>query len=298
MDETCARDSWGEGGDLVTLRVRVENHMNCDLMKSAQPSPHLVQAEVVRLTLSGQWLPPVEETLPWGDVVRSAAMSRYGRLNHGQTTPGLSGKEPDGRPLRGHRHISYLPTDEDGDGRLDHITLFTPVGLNPKELAAVASIDALSPIGTSPAVYVSITSIGTVSEFRDILPMFGLSSRWRSLTPYVLSRHVKFRGTPDSKGFRRMVDGPEDQVAREVRARWAVGPDLIRVQRRDPREPILPMNPGKVPGQPPLEFYRRRHSGGAGGGAFNFLLEWAGPIPGPLALGFGCHYGLGLFVPA
>ena len=31
---------------------------------------------------------------------------------------------------------------------------------------------------------------------------------------------------------------------------------------------------------------------------FGFRLSFASPIPGPLALGYGSHFGLGLFVPA
>ncbi len=27
-------------------------------------------------------------------------------------------------------------------------------------------------------------------------------------------------------------------------------------------------------------------------------IEFAEPVQGPLALGFGCHFGLGLFIPA
>jgi CRISPR-associated protein Csb2 len=29
-----------------------------------------------------------------------------------------------------------------------------------------------------------------------------------------------------------------------------------------------------------------------------FEIEFAEPVPGPLALGYACHFGLGLFVPA
>ncbi len=48
----------------------------------------------------------------------------------------------------------------------------------------------------------------------------------------------------------------------------------------------------------PFEFYRFRRHGSTGGGAFNFEIEFDEPVFGPIALGFACHYGLGLFVPA
>jgi len=271
--------------------------LNCDPANTPRFSPNLIRAEVVRLALSGRLLPAVSDTLRWGDVARRAAMSRYGRLNSRRASPALSGKSHDGQPLRGHRHTFYLPTDEDGDGYLDHITLVMPGGLDAAELAAVASIDALSLGGMRLAVRVSIEGIGAANDFRDVLPIFGVSSKWRSLTPYVLPRHVKFRGPRDAGGLRRMVDGPEDQVAQEVSTRWPEGPRLVRVERRDVCEPIRSMVPGCAEGSPPFEFFRHRNSGSNGGGAFNFLLEWAEPVPGPVALGFSCHYGLGLFVP-
>ena len=272
--------------------------VNCDPADPPQFSRNPIRAEVVRLTLSGRLLPPVADTLRWGDVARRAAMSHYGRLNGGRTSPELSGKDPGGRPLRGHRHTFYLPTDEDGDGYLDHLTLVTPGGLDVTELAAVASIDALSLGGMRLEVRVSIEGIGVVGDFRDTLPIFGMSSKWRSLTSYVLPRHVKFRGPRDANGRRRMVDGPEDQVRHEVETRWPERPRLIRVERRDAREPIRPMMAGSAEGLLPFEFFRHRNTGSNGGGAFNFLLEWTEPVAGPVALGFSCHYGLGLFVPA
>lgn len=272
--------------------------MNRDPAATPRLSPNLIRAEVVRLALGGAPLPTVGDTLRWGDVARRAAMSRYGRFNGHGVSRTLSGKDGDGRPLRGHQHTFYLPTDEDGDGRLDHLTLITPAGLDAVELAAVASINTLSLGGKRFTVHARVEAIGTMTDFRNETPIFGVSSRWRSLTPYVLPRHVRFRGPRNAGGFRRMVDGPEEQVHREYSARWPQGPKLVGVKRMDPAEPIPPMVPGKSAGLPSFEFFRHRNSGSNGGGAFNFLLELDESIPGPLALGFGCHYGLGMFVPA
>lgn len=269
-----------------------------NLVESSSFSPSVSRAEVVRLVLAGNALPSVSETLRWGDVARRAAMSRYGRLNGQAVSGALSGKDREGRPLRGHRHTFYLPTDEDGDGRLDHLTLVTLAGLDALELAAVASIDTLSLGGQGLTVHARVESIGGLADFMEEALMFGVSSRWRSLTPYVLPRHVKLRGPRDARGLRRMVDGPEDQVVQEASTRWPEWPRLIRVERRDVRERIRPMIPGSTEGLPPFGFLRQRNSGSNGGGAFNLLLEWSAPVSGPVAMGFSCHYGLGLFVPA
>ena len=46
-----------------------------------------------------------------------------------------------------------------------------------------------------------------------------------------------------------------------------------------------------------LEFRRNRQGDRAQIG-YGFEMEFAQPITGPIALGYGCHFGLGLFMPA
>ena len=57
------------------------------------------------------------------------------------------------------------------------------------------------------------------------------------------------------------------------------------------------MQEGGSGGVRPIDFFRYRRGGSNGGGAFNFQIEFAREVPGPLLLGFACHYGLGIFVP-
>ena len=89
-----------------------------------------------RYSLDGPDLPLVQTTLPLAEAARRALMSQYRKLKeferYGRTgSPNaerfasrmFSGKDGSGRPLRDdHQHAFYLPTDEDGDGRLDHLT--------------------------------------------------------------------------------------------------------------------------------------------------------------------------------
>ena len=250
---------------------------------------------VVRFGLSGDPPPPVTETLHWGNLARASAMSRYGRLNGGDVSPALSGKDSSGKPLRGHRHAFYLPTDEDGDGLLDHLTVWAPGGFRGPELEAVTSMDALNPGDAQSVVLLSFQGRGSVENFAGALPLFGSSSNWRSLTPYVLTRHVKYRG---KKGNKRIVDGPEDQVARELSLRFPNGPALGRVEIIDRRRPVATAVPGRSGGFRPAEFFRYRSSGSSGGGAYNFVIEFDESVTGPVALGFACHFGLGIFAPA
>jgi hypothetical protein len=47
------------------------------------------------------------------------------------------GKNEQGHPRAGHEHAFFLPADEDGDGRIDHLTVFAPMGFNPLECLAI-----------------------------------------------------------------------------------------------------------------------------------------------------------------
>lgn len=255
--------------------------------------------QVVRFALSSKVLPLTKDTLRWGDLARRSAMSLYGRQNKGAKSPKLSGRDASGKPMKGHQHAFYLPTDEDGDGHLDHLTIWTPGALNAKEFQAVVSIPTLNRGGAREPVQLAYQAHGRESDFVGVSSLFCESKRWRSLTPYVLTRHIKFRGPKDENGRKHIVDSPEDQIKREVSLRWPDVPDLVRTEIKGPRERIAPMQEGRSSGFRPFEFFRYRQSGSNGGGAFNFEIEFDEPVGGrPMALGFACHYGLGLFVPS
>jgi CRISPR-associated protein Csb2 len=251
-------------------------------------------ATVARFAMAGRPLPMAADTLRWGELARKSAMAMYGRQNDGSRSEKLSGKDEEGKPLKGHRHAFYVPTDMDGDGRLEHLTIWTPGRLSEKDFRAIVSVDALQPRGRPEAVQLVYQSHGSEEEYRGVSPLFGRSRHWRSLTPYVLTRHVKFRGP---KGAKRMVDGPEDQIRREVALRFPDGPKLAEVRVLHPHCSIKPIERGRSGGLRPFEFFRHKRGGSNGGGAFNVKLEFEEEIGGPLLLGFACHYGLGIFVP-
>ena len=255
-------------------------------------------SQVVRFALAGKVLPMSKYTLQWGELARKCVMSHYGRQNNGEVSQSLSGKDASGKPLKGHEHGFYLPTDEDGDGRLDHLTVWVPGGLTTREFRAVLSVHTLNPGGQREPVRLAYQSHGEVGDFLGVSRLFDNSRVWQSLTPYVLTRHVKFRGPRDGSGRKTMTDSPEEQVAREASLRWLDGPSLVRAEVRKPRESIAPMLEGRSSGFRPFDFIRHKQGGGSnGGGGFNFEIEFDYPVAGPMALGFGCHQGLGIFVP-
>src|SRR5947199_8187954 len=104
---------------------------------------------LARYALDAKVLPLVTETLPLVECVRHDLLVCFRRCcerKHGRRGPQpflsetLSGKNAEGEPLTGHEHAYYLPTDDDGDGRIDHVVISAARGFDEDELPA---LDAL-----------------------------------------------------------------------------------------------------------------------------------------------------------
>ena len=117
-------------------------------------------------------------------------MSQYGRHNRA-ISPILAGRM-DRMALKGNKHAYYLPTDEDFDGRLDHVTVWAPGGLGAKECEALASTRALN-LGKDIILNMLLLGFGTEEGF-GMGPCFRASTVWQSATPFVLSRHPRDTG--------------------------------------------------------------------------------------------------------
>lgn len=146
------------------------------------------RALVVRFALDGPALAPVTETVFLAEVCRRYAQGVFGKLFDGASSPVLSGKRADGTPLEGHRHAFFLPADEDGDGLLDHLTLAAADGFEPqRELLALDQLRRVRLAGSS-RINLVLLGWGEPVDFPDV-PVLAESLTWRSLTPYVPTRH-------------------------------------------------------------------------------------------------------------
>ena len=256
--------------------------------------------QVVRFASRATCCPWSGDTLRWGDLARrSRGWHGFGRRNDNGLSSTLSGRGESGEPLTGP---SSTPSTCQLTTTATAISITlqcgAPEGLSPPEFQAVLSMTHLNPGRGREPVQLVYQAHGAVDDFAGVSPLFGTSTRWRSLTPYVLTRHVKYRGPRDENGYKRQVDGPEDQIRREVGLRWPDSASVERVRIKDPGTPIEPLRQGRSGGVRPIDFFRHRQGGSNGGGSYNFTVELAQPVRGPIALGFACHYGLGLFVPS
>ena len=112
------------------------------------PAAKQTAIHVARYALDSTVLPLVTETLRVAEAARRALMSIHGQLTEKNGMRGrswvFSGKNEFGQPLVGHQHAYYLPTDEDRDGRLDHLTVVATAGFSPEERRALDRLQQLN----------------------------------------------------------------------------------------------------------------------------------------------------------
>ena len=193
---------------------------------------------IARYSLVGLNLPLVGDTLPVTEALRRALMSQYRTLKeierYGRVDPPnaprfvsrtFSGKDDDGGPLRDdHDHAFYLPTDEDGDGRLDHLTVFAHGGFVADEIRALVALTWIR-CGKSD-LSVLLVGLGHEAELRRY-EILGPSTVWISASPFLVTRHMKRRGQKrdpreffEASGWAGSVC--QARAARGARAAWAL----------------------------------------------------------------------------
>ena len=94
---------------------------------------------VARYLLAGRPRPRIADAVKIGEVMRTAAMSKFGwepDQDTGKRIPlapwRISGRDALGRPVRdpAHPHAFWLPEDADDDGWIDHVTVFVAGGMD------------------------------------------------------------------------------------------------------------------------------------------------------------------------
>ena len=253
--------------------------------KSALPrrAAPVARPTVARFALHSSVLPLVQDALPFAEQVRRALIRNRADTKHSEV---ITGKTAEGIPLEGHAHAHYLPTDEDGDGRLDHITVYAPRGFEPEDVTALGSLRTIYRRDNKPEVRLVMTGLGAAEDFAEEVPLFRREwRRWRSATPFSLPRFAS-RGAGKRA---RPRDLPEAQLVRELHTRGL--PEPVSIRR------LEGYGVNDRPLARWLEFQARRFKGDTGYGLAGFELEFAEEVHGPIALGFASHFGLGLFMP-
>lgn len=225
------------------------------------------------LRLRGGSRPAITEAVAVGQSLRRALQARFGRDNGDAASTTFSGKAADSPRADQHRHAHFLATPGREGRRIDRLYVWAPEGFGEGEVAALAGLTYIR-LHELPSLQCALTSLGTTVEL-DLPDLLGPAPSWRSLTPFGLVRHPKRR-----QG--ELVDGPEDQVRRELEHRALPEAAEVRLEKGS---------------------WHRFRSSKAGSSRLErasltgVRLRFDQPVRGPLALGALSHYGLGLMVP-
>ncbi|MEO8601129.1 MAG: type I-U CRISPR-associated protein Csb2 [bacterium] len=247
---------------------------------------HRVEMMLLALTTprgSKSALPAVARTLPQAELLHRALVSKLGY--GGEPCPEIVGRDETGEPLKGHRHAHLLPVDLDGDGRLDHIVMFAPMGLGARAQRAARNLRRTYTKGGVGELQVAVAGVGALKDLRTIGsglahgveallgPTTGAAS-WVTKTPFVPPRHPKRRGRATLVGqVEAELSGRGFPLAKVDVLDWAGETLALRhFVRRRQRGP-----------QPPIDI------------GFAVRLLFDRPVAGPICLGYGSHLGLGLF---
>lgn len=247
---------------------------------------------VARYALISTVAPSITQAVSVADRVHGA-LCKWSDQGKGRATV-FTGLGDDGKPSVNHRHAHVFCEADGLRDAITHVTVWAEMGFDENASLALRRLNKVWGHGGHD-IRLVLHGIGQAGDFKDCT-LFGQSKTWRSLTPFVSTRHAKtFRdGRPkmDASG-------------------WQVGScahDLLRLLALHPQGTAATVKQFDENERPfqfgsrclrSLQFQTIRQEGGGnrGNGSGNaFIITFPEPVSGPLALGYGAHFGLGLFV--
>ncbi|MFH1113908.1 MAG: type I-U CRISPR-associated protein Csb2, partial [Pseudomonadota bacterium] len=239
--------------------------------------------------IDGPVLPLVTETVYVAEIARQVLQGIYGNHFGNGSSEILSGKAADGTPLSGHSHAFFLPTDEDGDGRIDHLTVTVASEFGEREIVALDHLRKMRKPAGGDELNLMLTGFLKADDLRakKAVPILSSASVWRSVVPFIPTRHYKRRGRK------------RDTCSAEEFAEVVLRADLARHGLPDPvRIEALPQctmwdhrNKREIESSRRLrwiEFRRSRVLGKGRRGSHpgcGFIIEFPEPVSGPIAVG-------------
>lgn len=252
--------------------------------RAVVPSPTAFRARrptVARYAIRSAVLPRIEEALAIGERLRVSVMSQSRRVS-GDVRVVFSGH---GSGSSDHRHAMYLATCDDPQnfsrGFIDHLVVAAKAGFDEEDVVALQRLRRVWGRGGHDLELI-LVGLGQPEDFGGAAlpqaPILATSSTWESATPFVPVRHPK-----TARGVAR--DTIEEQLRRGCEQLVGVAPIAVALVGEDAKW---------------ARFRRRRLQGNGRRGpdrAHGARLTFASPVQGPIALGYGAHFGLGLFRP-
>ena len=272
------------GGRLLDY-IRPENCFDLEPVRLRHTS---IQFPLARFAVSSAVLPRITRAVSVAERIHQTLLSRF---PNGSAPTVFTGRTHEGIPLAGHRHAFILCEANGNRDSITHVNVFARDGFDAEARRALESLHRVWGHGGHDLQLV-LLGFGEASTFADAR-LFAKAKVWRSLTPFVPTRHPKsYRdGRPklDSQGW--PIGSSAHDLRRLIVEAHQPEPTKIEVLHE------IAINSRRLR---PLEFQsERRHGGGkrANQPPVAFQITFPEAVQGPLAFGYGTHFGLGVFIP-
>lgn len=287
--------------------VRISAAKSGESQSRSKPNP----PTIARFAVTGRVVPRLTDALRIGERARSFVMGCSKKANASRglaenASAVFSGKQADGKPLntdQSHQHAHFLCEAAADSGRITHLTIYAPMGFNVADEAALSRFTRTWGDAGHDLQFV-LLGIGQPSDFGGTNEragqsvILGTSKTWVSRTPFVLTRHLKLKRS-EKGDLAAQVRELQAAIRRELYSRNMITEDsdvtIDPIVNRSHRGTQLGGTQTSW-----LKFVRERKQGGgsqAGSRGYGFCLTFKNEITGPIALGYGCHFGLGQFIP-
>lgn len=201
------------------------------------------------------------------------------------------GKDEAGRPLTGHRHAHIWCEALGERDAITHVTVYAPDGFDEHATRALRRLQKVWGHGGHDLQLI-LLGLGEPPDFEGC-HLFRSSTVWQSFTPFIPTHHAKtYRdGRPklDEDGWQ--IGSPEHDMRRLLPT------EKLHLLTKMERMKMASINGRSVRW---IQFKTARNNGSGcrvGSVGCGFRLTFSKPIDGPIAVGYGAHFGLGLFVP-
>ena len=220
-------------------------------------------------------------------------------LSDGSAT--FTGCDDGRRPLSGHNHAYILPESIQALGRgrggeITSVTVYAPAGFGRRERSALEALREVR--GDGIVADLTLLGLGFTEEFggtdadRGESLLLAESRIWTSRTPFIPTRYPKATraGAPKldpASGLQ--IGSPEHELLRLLSLAGFPEPAAVEV-----------VSFTEIAGERVdwSSFRRARITGDgrrAGSAGYGFRIEFAESVRGPVALGYGAHFGMGGF---
>jgi CRISPR-associated protein Csb2 len=240
--------------------------------------------------------PHLTETIVLAETVHAALVS----LSNASSV--FTGCDEQGMPLKGNRHAHVFCESNNAPGKgsggeITNVTIYAPMGFESEDQRALLDLNRVWG-ADDIEVHVTLLRLGQPQDYggqdleRGESPLLAKSKYWISRTPFMPTRHPKVTRAGalkrDASGLQ--IGCPEHDLLRLLEQ--AGFPRPLKV------ETVAGTSLGgrNIPWH---AFLRRRETGkgrpAANGAGYGFRIEFPEAVQGPVAVGYGAHFGMGGF---